>query len=66
MMVTVNGKEIEWEEGMTVASLLEKCRYTFPLIIVKVNDELVPRRLFQEHSIRDGDLVEAIHLMSGG
>jgi sulfur carrier protein len=65
-MVTVNGKEIGWEEGMTVTSLLQKCRYTFPLIIVKINGHLVPRRLFDQHPVADGDGVEAIHLMGGG
>ncbi len=51
---------------MTVSSLLEKCRYTFPLIIVKINGTLVPRREFDQHRVADGDSVDAIHLMSGG
>ncbi len=65
-MITVNGDAVEWEEGMTVSSLLEKCRYTFPLIIVKINGILVPRRDFERHPVFDGDDVDAIHLMSGG
>ncbi|MCK4548106.1 MAG: sulfur carrier protein ThiS [Candidatus Eisenbacteria sp.] len=65
-MITVNGESVEWEEGMTVSSLLEKRRYTFPLIIVKINGTLVPRREFGQHPVADGDRVEAIHLMSGG
>ena len=65
-MITVNGDQVEWEAGMTVSSLLEKCRYTFPLIIVKINGTLVPRREFDEHVVADGDSVDAIHLMSGG
>lgn len=65
-MMTVNGREVEWVEGMTVQSLLDKCRYSFPLIIVKVNGEFVPRREFDHHTVADGDEVEAIHLMSGG
>jgi sulfur carrier protein len=65
-MVTVNGRSVEWEDGMTVSSLLEKCRYTFPLIIVRVNGDLVPRRQFDAHPVEDGDEVDAIHLISGG
>jgi len=51
---------------MTVRSLLGKCGYSFPLIIVKINGMLVPRREFERHPVADGDRVEAIHLMSGG
>lgn len=65
-MITVNGDPVPWEPGMTVSSLLEKCRYTFPLIIVKINGTLVPRREFENHAVADGDEVDAIHLMSGG
>jgi sulfur carrier protein len=65
-MIRINEEEVGWEEGMTVSSLLAKCRYTFPLIIVKINGELVPRREFEQHAVADGDRVEAIHLMSGG
>lgn len=65
-MVALNGESIEYEEGMTVTSLLEKCRYTFPLIIVKVNGSFVPRRYFDSHLVMDGDEIDAIHLMSGG
>ncbi len=65
-MITVNGDSVTWEEGMTVSSLLAKCRYSFPLIIVKINGALVPRREFNVHPVADGDSVEAIHLMSGG
>ena len=37
-MIRVNDRdEIEWQEGMTVARLLEVCRFTSPKIAVFVN-----------------------------
>ena len=65
-MIRVNGESVNWKPGMTVSSLLANRGYTFPLIIVKINGAIVPRRDFDAHSVRDGDDVEAIHLMSGG
>jgi sulfur carrier protein len=65
-MIRVNGETAKWEPGMTVSSLLAGRSYTFPLIIVKINGAIVPRRDFDAHSVADGDDVEAIHLMSGG
>jgi thiamine biosynthesis protein ThiS len=57
---------MEWEGGMTVDALLKKCNFTFPLIIVKVNDTLVPKEDYTSYVIRDNDDVKVIHLTSGG
>jgi hypothetical protein len=36
-VIRVNNRdEIAWEEGLTVSVLLERFRYTFPHIIVKI------------------------------
>ncbi|HID89666.1 MAG TPA: sulfur carrier protein ThiS [Anaerolineae bacterium] len=66
-MIRVNDRdEIEWEEGMTVSDLLERMRYTFPHIIVKVNGEVIPREEYETHAIPDGADVRVIHLIAGG
>jgi len=65
-MITVNGRKVPFEEGMSVRRVLELCRYTFPLIVVKVNDVLVPRDQYDTHLVEDGSDVAAIHLISGG
>jgi sulfur carrier protein len=51
---------------MTVSDLLERLNYTFPHIIVKVNDELVRREAYDTHAIPDGADVRVIHLIAGG
>lgn len=62
-----NGKfEIEWEEGMTVDRLLERCRFTFDLIVVNVNGQVIPREEYKTYPIQDGDEVRVIHLIAGG
>ena len=65
-MIIVNGKEFPWEEGMTVAKLLELKKYAYPRITVKINDEFVRDENFKTTIIHDGDDVKCIHLMAGG
>ncbi len=67
MKLLVNGEEYELAgEEATVQALLDSMRYSFPMVVVKVNDALVPRETYAETAIEDGDLVDAYHLVSGG
>ena len=66
-VILVNDRdEIEWEEGLTVSALLEWFRYTFPLIVVTINGEVVPREEYPTRVISDGADVRVIHLIAGG
>jgi len=53
-------------ENETVKQLLKRMKYTFPLVVVKVNDEVVPRNLFDQVTIPDNAKVDVIHMISGG
>ena len=46
-MIKVNGRDKEWEKNLTVDLLLEKCKYTFPLIMVKLNGKYIPFMLIK-------------------
>lgn len=65
-MITVNKRETEWHEGMTVQSLLDEKKYSFKLIIVKINGNVIPTKEYASYPIHDGDNVDVIHLISGG
>ena len=66
-MIRVNNRdEIEWQEGLTVSGLLELFRYTFPDIIVKIDDEVIPREDYPTCIIPDGADVWVIHMIAGG
>ena len=65
-MIKVNGRDKEWEENLTVAFLLERCKYTFPLIMVKINDKYIPKEKYKDTAIIDGDDVQVIHSIAGG
>ena len=65
-MIKVNGREIPFEEDLTVADLMKKMNYTFPMIIVKVNGELVKKKDWETFVIPRGAEVQALHQIAGG
>ncbi len=67
MRLSVNGNEIERTgDSATVREVLADMHYSFPLVIVKVNDILVPREAYADARVKDGDVIDAFHLVSGG
>jgi thiamine biosynthesis protein ThiS len=66
-MVTVNNRDkVEWQDGMTVQRLLDKLGYTYVLITVTVNDDVVSREDYDTFSVPDGANVTVFHLAHGG
>lgn len=65
-MVEINGTKLDWEEGLTVKRLLEIMNYTFPLIIVRVNGELVKKEDWGKYPVPQGAKVQALHQIAGG
>jgi len=65
-VIEVNGNTVDFIEGETVKDLLKRMKYTFPLVVVKINDKVVPRSNFSETIIPDDSKVAAIHMISGG
>ncbi len=67
MKITLNNRAEEFElEKMTVNELLGLKNFTFKMIVVRINGELVKRPNYSEAYIQEGDNVMVLHLMSGG
>lgn len=65
--IIVNGtRELPWSEGMTVRDVLRLCNFTYSLITVTVNGQIVPKEEFDTFSIPPGAEVRVIHLIAGG
>jgi len=54
------------EQAITVAELLKIKTFTFRMLVVKINDAVVKKDDYSTATIRDGDNVQVIHLISGG
>jgi sulfur carrier protein len=66
MAIRVNQEEMEWEPNMTVQDVLVRRKYTFPMIVVKVNDIVVSKEAYDSFLVPEGADVQVIHLISGG
>ena len=65
-MIKVNGREREWEEALTIDLLLKRCKYTFPLIVVKINGKFITKEKYKDTLIGNNDDVQVIHSIAGG
>jgi thiamine biosynthesis protein ThiS len=66
-MIRVNDKfDVEWEEGLTVARLLERLKFSYPLVIVSIDGRLVPKDAYAARRIPDGAEVKVLHMTAGG
>lgn len=65
-MIEVNGNNVDFVENETVKDLLKRMRYTFPNVVVKINNELVKRTDFAETIVPDDSKIAVIHMISGG
>ncbi len=64
--ITVNGNQIEWQENLTVRNLLKIMNYTFKMLIVKINGDLVKKEYYDTYVVPEEADVKVIHLIGGG
>lgn len=64
--IKVNKETVDWEEHMTVDRVLKIMNYSFRMIVVKVNGELVKKENYNTKIIPQGADVQVLHLIAGG
>lgn len=66
MSIEVNGRKVDWVKDETIQQLLKRMKYTFPLVVVKINEKVVPRDNFPKVIVPDKSNISVIHMISGG
>jgi sulfur carrier protein len=66
MKISVNGEIRELQHSVTLSELVEILELGERRIAIEVNEELVPRSVFPDHDLHDGDRVEIVHAIGGG
>ncbi len=66
MKVILNGKLAELEDIANIDDLLLSQGYKGKTVAVAVNNNFVPRSLYDTHIINDGDCIEVVAPMQGG
>ncbi|MGE0078536.1 MAG: sulfur carrier protein ThiS [Bacteroidales bacterium] len=54
------------EKEITVEELLKIKKFSYKLLVVRVNNELVMKENYSSVIVKDGDNVQVIHLITGG
>ena len=66
MSIEVNTRKIDWEENETIKQLLKRMKYTFPLVVVKINKKVILRSDYSKVIVPDNSKIDVIHMICGG
>lgn len=66
LIIKLNGRDFLWEAGMTIEDIMNKNKFIFPKIIVKINGNHIEKEDYSTTIVNDGDNVQMIHLLAGG
>ena len=67
MKILLNNRKETFEgERITISDILRIKNFTFPRIIVRLNDQLIKKPEYTDTYVRDNDILNIIHLISGG
>lgn len=67
MKITVGGEKKEYDDGITVARLIELENVETPqYVTVSLNEEFLKSGTFDSTVLKDGDAVEFLYFMGGG
>ena len=64
--VRVNGETRQYNQAITIASLIEELDLTGKRIALERNGEIVPRSLFAAQQLAEGDKLEVVVAVGGG
>jgi thiamine biosynthesis protein ThiS len=65
-MVSLGDRDIPWQAGLTVATLLAELQDGHRYVVVKLNGKLVSRPHFASTPVPDGSRVTPIPMIAGG
>jgi sulfur carrier protein len=70
MNLHINGEPRSFPDspslGFTLAALIESLNMKPDRVAVELNREIVPRNLWPETPLKDGDRLEIVHFVGGG
>jgi sulfur carrier protein len=64
--IIVNATPMDIPAGQTIAQLLAALGKAGQPAAVEVNQQLVPKRQHEAHTLREGDKIEIVTLVGGG
>lgn len=66
IQLTINGEPRQFEQTISIAQFIEQNELTGKRIAIECNGDIVPRSLYAEHYLTDGDCLEVVVAVGGG
>ncbi len=66
MKLTVNGKEVQMQDGVTIAELVDKQRFNPEVIVIEHNQQIVKKEEWQAIILQPEDCLEVVTFVGGG
>ena len=66
MKLIINGREMEMEEGMTIADILQRLGIEEKVMAVAINTQIVKKEEWDRYRPKDGDRLEFLTFVGGG
>ena len=66
MQIVLNGESRSIDPATRLPALIEQLRLGERRLAVELNGSIVPRSLWTETALRDGDRLEIVHAIGGG
>ena len=64
--LSLNGESKTYPAPLSVAQLLGRLELDTRKVAVERNEEIVPRSIYAETGLQDGDRLEIVHFIGGG
>jgi thiamine biosynthesis protein ThiS len=62
----LNGDPREYPAALTLAGLVEQLGMKSDRVAVELNRNIIPRELWSQTNLNDGDRLEIVHFVGGG
>lgn len=67
MKIVLNNNPEEFSgESLSISQIMEVKKFTFKMLVVKLNDQIVRKENYASTMVKEGDNLVILHLISGG
>ena len=64
--MTINGKTMSFENGITITKVLNSLNLSCEKVVVEVNYKIIPKESYESHKLYETDNIEVVSFVGGG
>ncbi len=68
MKITINNiiENLSSKNQFSITDILEYKKFSFKMLVIKLNGKLIKKDKYNSTYVKEGDILDIIHLISGG